>query len=145
MNEFNLSAVLNIMEIILFAVLTVLAIYLIRSLKSFLKSISNIENEVVQISDAMAPVITDLKFITEDVKSVVDSSRIQFEKVKDLSETLIDKGNGLVDAIDNIQNVSNGFLLNTSNFVSAVNKGVKTFGSRLRNRSEIFKTINDYI
>ena len=114
MNEFNLSAVLNIMEIILFAVLTVLAIYLIRSLKSFLKSISNIENEVVQISDAMAPVITDLKFITEDVKSVVDSSRIQFEKVKDLSETLIDKGNGLVDAIDNIQNVSNGFLLNTS-------------------------------
>lgn len=143
MNEFNLSAVLNIMEIILFAVLTVLAIYLIRSLKSFLKSISNIENEVVQISDAMAPVITDLKFITEDVKSVVDSSRIQFEKVKDLSETLIDKGNGLVDAIDNIQNVSNGFLLNTSNFVSAVNKGVKTFGSRLRNRSEIFKTIND--
>ena len=143
MNKFNLSAVLNIMEIILFAVLTVLAIYLIRSLKSFLKSISNIENEVVQISDAMAPVITDLKFITEDVKSVVDSSRIQFEKVKDLSETLIDKGNGLVDAIDNIQNVSNGFLLNTSNFVSAVNKGVKTFGSRLRNRSEIFKTIND--
>ena len=143
MNEFNLSAVLNIMEIILFAVLTVLAIYLIRSLKSFLKSISNIENEVVQISDAMAPVITDLKFITEDVKSVVDSSRIQFEKVKDLSETLIDKGNGLVDVIDNIQNVSNGFLLNTSNFVSAVNKGVKTFGSRLRNRSEIFKTIND--
>lgn len=143
MNEFNISAVLNIMEIILFAVLTVLAIYLIRSLKSFLKSISNIENEVVQISDAMAPVITDLKFITEDVKSVVDSSRIQFEKVKDLSETLIDKGNGLVDAIDNIQNVSNGFLLNTSNFVSAVNKGVKTFGSRLRNRSEIFKTIND--
>ena len=64
MNESDLNIIIGIAEAIFFVTLSVLAVYLIISLKKFLASISKIENEVIEISGQMAPVISDMKFIT---------------------------------------------------------------------------------
>ncbi|MEO8209442.1 MAG: hypothetical protein ABI840_02690 [bacterium] len=137
MDENNLNTIIGISEIVLFVALTILAIYLITFMKKFLFSIAKIESEISDISDNLTPVITDLKLITDDVKVIVDRSRVQFGKIEDLSEALVDKGTGLLNTINKVQNVSNGFLLNTTNLVSAISKGVKTFGNKLKNGSQL--------
>ncbi|MDQ3019354.1 MAG: DUF948 domain-containing protein [Bacteroidota bacterium] len=137
MDQNNLNLIIGISEIILFVALTVLAIFLIVFMKKFLSSIATIEKEVVEISDKLTPVITDLKFITDDVKSIVDRSRIQFEKIENLSEDIVDKGTGLLNTINKIQKTGNGLLLNTTNLVTAITKGFKTFGNKLKNGSQL--------
>ncbi|MBK8551972.1 MAG: hypothetical protein IPL53_13255 [Ignavibacteria bacterium] len=137
MDENNLNMIIGIAEIIFFITLSVLAVYLIISMKKFLSSITKIENEVIQITDQISPVIADMKFITDDIKEIVDRSRLQFTKIEKLSEDIVDKGNALINTLSRVQKVSNGFLLNSTNFVSAITKGFKTFGNKLKNGSQL--------
>lgn len=137
MDENNLNTIISIAEIVLFLTLTILAIYLIIFLKKFLSSISKIENEVVEITDTLTPVIVDLKFITDDIKIIADRSRYQFQKIEALSEELVEKGTGVLNTLNKVQSVSSDIVLNTANFVSAITKGVKTFGNKLKNGSQL--------
>ena len=137
MDENNLNTIISIAEIVLYFTLTILAIYLIIFLKKFLSSISKIENEVVEISDKLTPVIMDLKFITDDIKMIVDNSRYQFQKIEALSEELVEKGTGVLNILNRVQSASSDILLNTTNLVSAITKGIKTFGNKLKNRSQL--------
>jgi uncharacterized protein (UPF0335 family) len=137
MSENNLNMIISIAEIILFITLSIVAVYLIISLKKFLASISRIENEVVEISDQLTPVITDMKFITDDIKAMVDRSRLQFGKIENMTEEFVEKGSGLLNAINKVESVTNGFLFNITNLVTAVTKGFKTFGNKLKNGSPL--------
>ena len=128
----NLNTLLNIAEIVLFVTLTILAIYLIISMKKFLYYLSNIEKEVIEISDSLTPVISDMRYITEDVKMMVDKSRIQFDKIENLSEALVDKGTGVLSTITKIQNVGNGYVSNAVNLISAFTKGFNTFKNKIK-------------
>lgn len=136
MSENNLNLIAGISEIILFITLAILAVYLISFMKKFLKSISKIENEVVEISDQLAPVIMDLKFITDDVKVIVERSRSQFNKIESVTDDLTDKGKKLLETIDTVQTFTGGVLNNGINMVTALTSGIKTFKSKLYNGSE---------
>ncbi len=131
-----LNIITNIAQIVLFITLTILAIYLIFSMKKFLYYLSNIEKEVVEISDSLSPVISDMKYISEDVKTLVDKSRIQFDKIENLSESFVDKGAGVLDSITRVQNFGNGFIANVSNLISAFDKGINTFRNKIKKRSK---------
>lgn len=143
MDTNNLNIIIGIAEIIFFITLSVLAVYLIISMKKFLLSISKIENEVIEITDQIAPVIADMKFITDDIKGIVDRSRIQFNKVEEVSENLVSKGQTIVKTLDTIQNISSSYLNNVMNFVSSVSNGIKTFKNKLTDNSRLrIKNVN---
>jgi uncharacterized protein YoxC len=136
MTENNLSLAVNIAEILLFLTLIIVGIYVVVFMKKFLKSISNIENEVVQIADELAPVINDMKYITDDVKEIVDKSRVQFDKIEDLTNEITDKGKHILNAIDKVQNAGSDILGNSFNIFSAIGRGVSTFKNKLVNGKE---------
>lgn len=131
MSEDTLNMIIGIAEIVLFLTLTILAVYLINFMKKFLESISNIENEVVQIADQLSPVIIDMKFITDDVKVIVDKSRNQFKKIEEVTDEITDKGKDLLETIDHVQNFSSRYLNNGLNLISALSNGISTFKSKL--------------
>ncbi len=143
MNKSDLNIIIGIAEAIFFVTLSVLAVYLIISLKKFLASISKIENEVIEISGQMAPVISDMKFITEDFKEIAEKAKIQFNKIEDVSENVISKGQAVVNTLENIQLHSKNLLDNGVNFISAISNGYMTFKNKLsvnsynRNKSVI--------
>ena len=136
MSEDNLNMIIGISEIILFLTLTILAFYLINFMKKFLKSISSIENEVVEIADQLSPVIIDMKFITDDIKVIVDKSRNQFKKIEEVTDEITDKGKDLLETIDKVQTISNSYLNNGLNLISALSNGIRTFKSKLFNGAE---------
>jgi uncharacterized protein YoxC len=133
MDSNTINLIISITEIVLFITLIITAIFLIISMKKFLKFFSNIEREVIEMTDKLNPVITDMKEITDDIKIMVDKSRIQLDKVQILSDSLIEKGSGLVDTINKIQNTGNAILSNTVNIFTSVSKGYKIFREKLNN------------
>ena len=136
MNESDLNIITGIAEAIFFVTLSVLAVYLIISLKKFLASISKIENEVIEISGQMAPVISDMKFITEDFKEIAEKARFQFKKIEDVSENVISKGQSVVNTLDTFQLHGKNLMDNGVNFISAITNGYRTFKRKL--------TVNSY-
>lgn len=144
MEENNLNIIIGITEIIFFVTLSILAVYLIISMKKFLSSISRIENEVVEITDQISPVIADMKFITDDIKEIVDRSRIQFSKLEEITEGIAEKGEAVVKTLDTIQNLSSGYINNSLNFLSSVSTGFKTFKQKLKNNFPLrIKNVNN--
>ncbi|MBK8983004.1 MAG: hypothetical protein IPM38_11925 [Ignavibacteria bacterium] len=131
MNESNLNMVIGIAEIVFFATLTVLAIYLIISLKKFLSSITKIEKEVIEITDRLEPVLTDMKFVTDDIREIADRVKFQYNKIEEVSDSLITKGQDVVTALDSIRFYSKNLLDNGLNFISAISNGFRTFKDKL--------------
>jgi len=131
MNESDLNIIIGIAEIIFFVTMTVLAIYLIISLKKFLTSISKIQNEVIEITDRLAPVLTDMKFVTDDIREISNRAKYQYYRIEDVSDSVITKGQEVVTALDSIQYYSRNLLNNGLNFISAVSNGYRTFKSKL--------------
>lgn len=137
MNESDLNIITGIAEIIFFVTLSVLAVYLIISLKKFLFSISKIENEVIEISNQLVPVISDMKFVTDDLKEITERAKVQFNKIEDVSESVITKGQAVVSTLETINFYGRNLLDNGINFISAISNGYRTFKNKL--------TVNSYI
>lgn len=131
MDSTSLNTILDITQIVFYLVLIILAVYLIIFLKKFLKSITKIENEVVEISDQLSPVISDLKYVTEDIKILVDTSRLQVEKIVNLSDSYIEKGRNVMSMINKVQYSGQEIIFNASNMICAINKGFNTFKNKL--------------
>ncbi len=131
MNESDLNIITGIAELVLFVTLSVLAVYLIISLKKFLFSISKIESEVIEITNQLVPVISDMKFVTEDLKEISERAKVQFNKIEDVSENVINKGQAVVNTLDTINFHSKNFLDNGLNFISAISNGYRTFKNKL--------------
>lgn len=127
MEDRTLNMIVMIAEIILFISLSVLAVYLIISVKKIVASISKIEGEVIQISDNLTPMINDATLILDDVKEIVEKSRTQFYKVEKVTNELVDKAGAVLKIISTVQSTGTNYLNNGINFISAVNKGAKTF------------------
>lgn len=135
MNESDLNMIIGIAEIIFFATMTVLAIYLIISLKKFLSSISKIEKEVIEITDRLTPVLNDMKFVTDDIREIADRAKFQYNKIEDVSDSLITKGQEVVTALDSILYYSKNLIDNGLNFISAISNGYRTFKDKLTDNS----------
>ncbi len=131
MKESDLNMIIGAAEAIFFVTLSVLAVYLIISLKKFLASITKIENEVIEISNQLTPVITDMKFVTDDLKEITERSKVQFNKIEDVSENVISKGKAVVNTLETIHFYSRNILENGLNFISAVTSGFRTFKNKL--------------
>ncbi|MBS1550442.1 MAG: hypothetical protein JST15_00045 [Bacteroidetes bacterium] len=131
MNESNLNIIIGIAEIVFFVTLTVLAVYIIISMKKFLSSISKIENEVIEISNQLVPVISDMKFVTDDLKEITERAKFQFNKIEDVSENVITKGQAVVNTLDTIHFYSKNLLDNSLNFISAISNGYRTFMNKI--------------
>ena len=137
MNSIDLNLIIGIAEVIFFATLSVLAVYLIISLKKFLSSISRIENEVIEITNQISPVIADMKFVTDDLKEIVERSKVQFHKIEDVSENVITKGEAVVKTLNAAHFYSTKLLANGVNFVSAISNGYRTFKQKLMVNSQL--------
>lgn len=137
MNESDLNIITGIAEAVFFITLSVLAVYLIISLKKFLLSISKIENEVIEITNQLVPVISDMKFVTDDLKEITEKAKVQFNKIEDVSENIITKGQAVIKTLDTIHFYGKNLLDNGLNFISSISNGYRTFKNKLRVNSYI--------
>ena len=135
MSENNLNTLLSYAVLVFFIFITIFGIFLIASVRKFISSVQKIENRVTELSDSLAPVILNFRFISDDLKSITLRSRSQLSKVEDLSESLIEKGSLLINTIDQIQETGNKIFLNSTNYINAVIKGFASFTNKLKNRS----------
>ena len=135
MSENNLNTLLSYAVLVFFIFITIFGIFLIASVRKFISSVQKIENRVTELSDSLAPVILNFRFISDDLKSITLRSRSQLSKVEDLSESLIEKGSLLINTIDQIQETGSKIFLNSTNYINAVIKGFTSFTNKLKNRS----------
>lgn len=143
MSEYNLNTVLSFSVIVFIILMTIFGIYLIASVRKFIHSVQKIENLITELSGNLTPVISNCRFISDDLKSISVRTRSQFNKVEDLSENLLEKGTVLLNTLDQIQNAGNYIIVNSSNFVNAVRIGFSSFTNKLKNRSALLKSKAD--
>jgi uncharacterized protein (UPF0335 family) len=139
MNATDLYIIIGIVEVVLSATLSVLAVYVIISLKKFFSSISRIENELIEISNQISPVITDMKSITDDLKEIVYRSKAHFDKFEYVSDSLIAKGEAVISTLNTIHFYSKNLLDNGLSFVAAISNGYRMFKQKLIHNSQLAK------
>ncbi|MBS1494862.1 MAG: hypothetical protein JST55_15215 [Bacteroidetes bacterium] len=73
---------LTIVEILFFASMIVLAVYLIMSLKKITNSVSNIEKEIIEVSDGLTPLISETSVVVKEASEVVKDLSVISENIK---------------------------------------------------------------
>ena len=73
---------LTILEIIFFASMIVLAIFLITSLKKITNSVQHIEKEIVEVSDSITPLLSEASAVMKETSEVVKDLSVISENVK---------------------------------------------------------------
>ncbi|MBK9334658.1 MAG: hypothetical protein IPM96_20215 [Ignavibacteria bacterium] len=131
MIESDLNTIIGIAEILFFLTMTVLAVYLIISLKKFSSSISTIENKVIEMTEQITPVISDMKIVTDDIREIADRAKFQYNKIEDVSDSVITKGHAVVNTLESLHSYSRNLLENSRNFISALSNGFRSFKNKL--------------
>jgi uncharacterized protein YoxC len=128
-----LDTIITIAEIILFAVLIILCIYLIVSLKKITKSIEHIEGNTDELIKKVEPVLENALFITNNVKDISTGLKTQVEKVDDIVDSVKSTADSMIDFEQKTQKEIEVHVNNTLNFISAIVKGYRAFSSSLSN------------
>ncbi|MGH2575232.1 MAG: hypothetical protein ACRDFC_05975 [Ignavibacteria bacterium] len=113
----TLETTVLIAEIILFAVLSVLGIYLIFALKGIVGSVKSIEQNVNELS-------SDIRHITGQVKKQAGTVDEIITSVKETTDSIIEFEKRAQEKIE-------GPVFESLNLISAIYTGVKTFLAHL--------------
>jgi hypothetical protein len=113
--------------------LTVLSLYLIRSIIRITASVERIEKDVHKTADNMNPVLIDLSVIINELKVITGQAKINIGKIGMLTDSLTSKGYEILDILDSVQIKANNYMSNGKNFFTAVNNGVSAFKKKLMN------------
>jgi len=130
-----LDTIVTIAEIILFAVLSVLGIYLIISVKKLTSSIANIEKAVEQLEKNVEPVIENAKVISGNMVEITTTIKDNVKKVDSIVDSVKDAADSIVEFEQRTQKKVEYHLDDSLNLISAIVNGVKTFWARLKSPS----------
>ncbi|HEY3251375.1 MAG TPA: DUF948 domain-containing protein [Ignavibacteria bacterium] len=130
----ELDLLVKIAEIILFAALTILCIYLIVSVKKITKTADNINVTVEtlgknfeELKSKVEPLIVTTNAITADVKDITTDIKTQVSKVDDIVDSFKDTADSIIQFEQKAQREIEVQVFDTINLISAITKGVKTF------------------
>jgi len=126
-----LDSIVLIAEIILFVALSILAIYLIVSVKKITASIERIENNMGELQQKVAPVLDNALIVTGNVLEISTDIKNNIEKIDTLVNTVKDRTESVLEFEKNAQDKIEFQVNNTLNLVSAISTGVRTFFAAL--------------
>ena len=127
-----MESLLIIMQIVALACLSALSVYLIVVLVRVRDILSNVEQDVKDISSKAIPVFENLEVITDKVRNVTESVDEQVEAVKQSITSMIVVADNVMEFERRIQERIEEPVLETVAFVAALIKGVRTFFQRVR-------------
>jgi uncharacterized protein YoxC len=130
-----LDTIVIIAEIILFAVLSILCIYLIVSVRKFTASIEKIEKAVEELEKNVEPVIENARAISGNMVQITTTVKNNITKVDSIVDTVKDAAESIVDFEQRTQKQVEYHLNDTLNFISAIINGVKAFLSKIKGSS----------
>jgi uncharacterized protein YoxC len=127
----TLDIIVLIAEIILFAVLAVLGIYLIVSLKRINGTVEKVQKDVESIQRKVEPVLENAQVISSNVAEITTNVKAQVTKVETIVDSVKERADSIMEFEKNTQREVEVQVNNVLNLVSSINTGVKTFLSAL--------------
>src|SRR5215207_10627333 len=114
-------------EIVFIVLFIIFVIYAFIALKKISASIEKVEENTVKVYEGVTPVLKEVSAVVADIKEIADKSKVQYYKVENTVNTLVEKVNGVSDVIGFAGNKAKHAVTESSNLISAVSKGVKAF------------------
>lgn len=127
--------IFDIARIVLFAALTVLAIYLVLAVRNVVKSIQAIQKSFDELQDRMIPVLQHTEAVMEDFSVISEDVKKQMGKVNGIVDSVKATTDSIIEFEKKAQKQIEAPVFESLNFISAVFTGVKTFLSRLAERT----------
>lgn len=127
----TLDTIVLIAEIILFAALTVLAVYLIVTLKKLTAAVDKVQKDVEQIQQKVEPVLMNAQLISGNVVEITSIVKSQIAKVDSIVDSVKERSDSIIEFEKNTQMEVEKQVYNVLNLVSAVNTGIRTFFAAL--------------
>ena len=127
-----LDSILLIAEIVLFVILSILAIYLIVSLRKITGSIVKIEKNIDDIQRKADPVLNNALLVSENFKEITTSVKNNIAKIDSVVNSVKERSESLLEFEKKAQDKIEYQIDNTLNLVSAISTGFRTFFSSLK-------------
>jgi len=127
MIDLNLNTIVSITELIILIIFLILTVFILKTVKKFVTSVSRIENELMKFSDQITPVLNELEYISNEFRILTDKTKLKYAKAEIIADTLIEKTYGAMNLLNKFQRFGNGHLKNTINIISALAAGIKTY------------------
>jgi len=127
--------VVDIARIVLFAALTALAVYLIFAVRSVVKSVRAIQESFDDLQDKMMPILKHAEVVMEDFSVISEDVKKQMGKVNGIVDSVKATTDSLIEFEKKAQKQIEVPVFESLNFISAVYSGVKTFFTRLTERT----------
>jgi uncharacterized protein YoxC len=136
MQELNLIS--GITVVVLYSALIALVIYLIIAIKRIVSAVDNInstidnmEKKVDHIATKAEPLIDNSLIISNDLKEISSSLRIQTAKVEGIVDSVRDTTDSIIEFEQKVQKEVETNVYDTLNMIAALSKGVRTFFSAI--------------
>ncbi|MFI5211333.1 MAG: DUF948 domain-containing protein [Ignavibacteria bacterium] len=137
MQELNLIS--GIIVVVLYSALIALVIYLIIAIKRIVSAVDNInstidnmEKKVDHIATKAEPLIDNSLIISNDLKEISSSLRIQTAKVEGIVDSVRDTTDSIIEFEQKVQKEVETNVFDTLNMIAALSKGVRTFFSAIK-------------
>ncbi len=127
-----MELLLVIAQIVALLCLSALCIYLIVVALRVRDLIVSVEKDMKEMTSRALPVLDNLEFITERVKSITESVDDQVLIVRESINSVKQVADNVVELERKVQERIEGPILDTVAFVAALFKGFRTFIDRVR-------------
>ena len=101
---------LAVLQMLFFAAMIILAIFLIISLKKITASVEYIEKELVEVSDGLTPLISEASIVMKETSEVVkdlsqisENIKVDYAKARPAIDTIINKAQGIGEALGKLK------------------------------------------
>jgi uncharacterized protein YoxC len=126
------NAILIIVQILALLCLSAVCIYLILVLVRLKEMLSGMEKDLKEVTARVVPVLDNMEYITNRVKSITDNIDDQVMVVRDSIGSVREIADNIVALERRVQERIEGPILDSVAFVAALFKGVRTFLDRVR-------------
>jgi len=120
-----METVLTVTQILFFAAMIVLSVYLIISLNKITASVKTIETELKDVSDGLTPLIAETSEVIKDVAILSENIKNDYAKAEPVISDLIEKGKDLAIVVGKVKDVVGGAAKTVFPVLSGVSTALK--------------------
>lgn len=127
-----MDLLLTLMQIVALACLSVLSIYMITVLVRLRATLTQVEQDLHQLTSKAIPVFENLDVITTKVKDIAEGIDSEMELVKQSIRTVRGIADSVVEFERRVQRQLEEPVMQTVSIITGVLRGFRTFVERLR-------------
>jgi uncharacterized protein YoxC len=120
---------LSILQMLFFAAMIILAVFLIISLRKITAAVEHIEKEIVEVSDGLTPLISETSTVmketsevVKDLSQITENIKVDYARARPAIDTVITKVQGIGESLGKLKNGTT----QVTKFLSPVLSGVST-------------------